>query len=116
MKEINDAPEHQGEEKITFKLLDYVNGSLEREEQWEMEELMNNDSAISDAIEGLKQFEYPAEIIPIQQYLNKRILSNTLKQKRNKYKPIQFPFWIIVVIITLLLIGLAGLGIIQLLK
>jgi hypothetical protein len=116
MKEINDAQEHQGEGKITLKLLDYINGSLPREEQWEMEELMNTDSAISDAIEGLKQFEYPAEIITIQQSLNKRILSKTLKNKRYKFKPIQFPIWIILVVIVLLLIGLAGLGIIQLLK
>ncbi|MFM1964126.1 MAG: hypothetical protein RLZZ172_2971 [Bacteroidota bacterium] len=116
MKEINDAPEQQGEGKIAFKLLDYVNGVLPNEEQWEMEELMNADSAISDAIEGLKQFEYPAEIIPIQQSLNKGILSKTFKKKRNRFKPIQFPFWIILVIIILMLIGLAGLGIIQLLK
>ncbi len=116
MKEINEAQEHQGEGKIALKLLDYINGNLSRKEQWEIEEMMNTDSAISDAIEGLKQFEYPAEIITIQQQLNKRILSKTLKNKRYKFKPIQFPLWIILVVIALMLIGLAGMGIIQLLK
>ena len=101
MKEINDAQEHQGEGKIALKLLDYINGNLPREEQWEIEEMMDSDSAISDAIDGLKQFEYPAEIITIQQSLNKRLLSKTLNKKRYKFKPIQFPLWIIMLIIVL---------------
>jgi hypothetical protein len=116
MKEINHVPEHNLECKIAFKLLDYVKGGLTREEQREVEELMNSDPAISDAIDGLKHFDFPAQIITIQQSLNKGILSTTLKKNRNKYKPIQFPNWIIMVLFLILFIGLTGLGIIQMLK
>lgn len=81
----------------------YLRGSLSVEEIRYVEEKITEDDAWGDAIEGLKllEKEIPSEKaeLEIHQFLKKRLGKNT----KYKLKAIQFPNWLTLAILVILL-------------
>lgn len=117
MKDIKAVTVNVKAEIVMQQLPDYLEGKLTDEEQWNLEEQMNNDMAFSDAIEGLKSIENPSEILPIQQIINQAIITRISKKKKSKFNaPFFFPTWIFLLTAVLLTIAIAGFIVIRFLK
>lgn len=117
MKEIKALSVNAKAETVVQQLPDYLAGKLSDDEQWNLEEHMNNDLAFADAIEGLKSIENTSEIAPIQQIINQSILKRISKKKKSKFSaPFFFPAWIFLLICVLLTITITGFIVIRLLK
>jgi hypothetical protein len=117
MKDIKAVTVNLKAEIVMQQLPDYLAGKLTDEEQWNLEEQMNNDIAFSDAIEGLKSIENPAEIAPIQQIINQAIITRISKKKKSKFTaPLFYPTWIFLLTAVLLIIAIAVFIVILLLK
>lgn len=118
MKQISTDHNETLPDFLLQKLPDYIKGVLPKQEEWQLEELMNHDQAFSDAVEGLKSLENPAEIFTIHQAINTDITAKYSKNKRKKKlsPPLFFPAWIVLLMGILILVVLAGFVIISLLK
>ena len=117
MKKTNAVTIQVLHDECIKKLPDYISGSLPDNENWHIEELMNDDPAFADAIEGLKSIENTDELFSIHRNIN--ALINTRFVKINRKKQISylfFPHWIIISIVLLILILTAGYFVIYLLK
>lgn len=110
MSQYNDIPYsgNDGREKSSLtdeQLMAYMEGRLSPEEQRVVEEMMSEESAEADAIEGLKMM-HPAEtkrsIAELNRKLHTEILRNSPKRK-NKFKE-DYWGWIAVVIVLLLIV------------
>lgn len=106
-----NLPHHRKDNTLSM-LTDYVSGRLTATEQWEFEEVMHHDVAISDALEGLQQLNNPGELYSIERALNKSISKKIIKNHKSLHKPLKFPMWIILLASIVLLTVLAGYAII----
>jgi hypothetical protein len=91
------------------KLLQYLNRRLSEEEQHLLEQQMNDDEFVSDAMEGLEQIKGTDKVNLAVSQLNaglKKQLENT-KKKRRKTNVIQ-ESWIYYAVILLLLLAVVG--------
>ncbi len=118
MKQINTGGIEPVREIFLEKLPDYIKGELPKHEEWRLEELMNQDLAFSDAVEGLKSIENPSELFTIHQAINSTISARLSKNKRKKMKqaPLFFPAWIVLLTGVLILIVIVGFIVIRLIK
>lgn len=97
---------------ITQELLqDYVQGKLSQQDAYALEQLMQNDAMLADAIEGLQQKTKQPTSIYISE-INKQ-LKQQLKKKRKKSLWIENHNYIIVAIILMLCICIIGYMIIK---
>lgn len=110
MSQYNDIHHsgQDGQEKSLLtdeQLMAYMEGKLSPEELRVVEELMSEESAESDAIEGLKMM-HPAEtkrsVAELHRKLHTEILRNNPKRK-NKFSE-DYWGWIAVVIVLLLIV------------
>lgn len=91
------------------KLLEYLNRKLSKEEQHLLETQMNNDSFVSDAMDGLEQIRNTDKVSLAVSQLNaglKKQLENN-KKRRNKGTVIQ-ESWIFYAVILLLVLAVIG--------
>jgi anti-sigma-K factor RskA len=107
---------HQRKDDALTMLTDYVRGNLTTAEQWEFEEAMHHDKAISDAFEGLQQMNDLDELYSIERTLNKSISKTVIKNHRRLFKPLKFPMWIVLLASFVLLTVLAGYAIIAMMN
>jgi hypothetical protein len=88
------------------KLLQYLNRDLSKDEQHELEKLMNDDPFANDAIEGLElvadKKNIPAYIDQLNAALKKQTEKKKARQQKRKFQ--QQPFIYIVIVTVLLLI------------
>lgn len=92
---------------ITQQLLhDYVQGKLSQEDAYSLEQLMQNDPLLYDAIEGLQQQTQQ----PTNFYVNEinKKLTKQLKQKRKNKLWIENNNYIIIAIILMICICIIG--------
>jgi hypothetical protein len=108
MNEQNLNLPYHGKDNTLSMLTDYVRGNLTAAEQWEFEEVMHHDVAISDALEGLQQVNNPNELHSIERALNKSISKKITQKHKSLHKPLKFPMWIILLASIVLFTVLAG--------
>jgi lipoate-protein ligase A len=91
------------------ELLSYLHHNLRPEEIKELDELMQHDSFINDAIEGLKQAGNEAQInqsvLDLNKHLQKNILARADKKRKRKLPSNQWTIIAISIVITLCLLG-----------
>ena len=90
------------------KLMDYLSGSLSAEDKHEFEKALTDSDLISDAVEGLGQFNNKKSLDYAEQ-LNRNLKQQLLKKKLAKgkcrLKAIPWLYFSIVLLILLILIG-----------
>lgn len=100
--------ENEGKGKSTLsdeQLMAYLEAKLNAEEMRQIEELMSEDSAEADAIEGL-QMMHPAETKRTVADLNRKLHSEILRNKPKRKGKFSEDYWgwIAIVIILLLIV------------
>lgn len=90
-------------------LLNYLKGQLTPEEQHRIEEAMLESEELSDAMEGLEQFEDNKKLALIKYELErslKKIISKRIHQRdKRKIKGLEWPVIFTFIILVLLLIA-----------
>lgn len=81
----NISPNH-GKDIEQEKLLQYLNSELPDAEQHELENQMNDDPFMNDAMEGLQQLENKNNIPFLVQDLNKSLKKQLRKKNKRKNK------------------------------
>jgi hypothetical protein len=101
------------EEKI---LINYLNDQLTSEEKRALEELINEDPMIGDAVEGLYEMKDRKDLKKINQSLSLNIETQIRKKRKKKiFQPLGFPLWMVLLITMTLLVTLGGYVLISLL-
>ena len=95
------------------RLMDYLKNNLSDQERHAFEMDSNDDPFLSDALEGLVNLNDPQKAAVIKEELQQFITQKTSKKKDKRYKPIQFPTWLILLITTIFLMALAGIILIK---
>ncbi len=85
-------------------LLRYVAGSLSAREQHRIEELMNEDPFLSDALDGLAEIKDPARVRLLTAQINSRLRKQVQqrKQKKLRKRPTDTMVWMYVILLLLL--------------
>jgi len=89
------------------RLLSYIDGSMPAGEQHQLEELLETDPFLSDAIEGLSEVRDKAQLKAIAAQINTQLsrqIQNRRKQRRSRPKLTDHWGWLFVVIILLLML------------
>jgi len=87
------------------KLLEYLNRTLTTEEQHAIEMQMNDDPFMSDAVDGLQQFEKNQQVSLLVQHLNEGLRQQLNKKKtRRKNKIQQQPFYFALILLLILIV------------
>lgn len=89
----------------TKQLLDYLYNRLSPEQKRNLEEQSIDDHMLSDALEGFQLIEAEKDLEGIKQELNYFIKSKLKKKKTLKLFPVNFPTWILLLILAILLIA-----------
>lgn len=87
------------------KLLEYLNNNLSHSEQHSIEQSMNEDVFLNDAMEGLQEFDRKQDLTQLVKQLNtdlKKQLEQKKKRKREKKIPDQSWYYYAVVVILVL--------------
>lgn len=91
------------------KLMDYLAGKLSGKEKHQVEEWMNENEFINDAIEGLQSLEQPLQASAYVEQLNRQL--NTYlaqKNKRRTRKAAMHISWTVIAIILILVLAILG--------
>lgn len=98
-------------------LISYLNDELNAEEKRALEELINDDPLVGDAVEGLYGLKEKSVLTEINQSLS-HIIENQVrkKKKKKKYQPLGFPLWLVLLITLTLMVVLGGYVLISLLQ
>ena len=89
------------------KLLEYINRNLSAEDQHALEMQMNDDPFMSDAVEGLQQFEKSQGLPHVLHQLNEDMRRQLLKKKRRREQrtlPSQTITYILIILLLILII------------
>ena len=87
------------------KLLEYLNNQLNAEAEHEVEQHMNDDDFLNDAVDGLQQFENKKDLGNLVSQLNtdlKKQLAQKKKRKRKYSIPDQSWYYYAIVIVLIL--------------
>jgi len=95
----------------------YLNNELNAEEKRMLEELINDDPLVGDAIEGLYGLKEKADLTKINDSLALMIEKQIRKKKKKKiFQPLGFPLWLILLITFTLMAILGGYVLISLMQ
>lgn len=98
-------------------LISYLNNELNAEEKRVLEEWINDDPLVGDAMEGLYGLKEKADLIEINHSLARMIEKQiSKKKKKKKFQPLGFPLWLVLLITLTLLAILGGYVLISLLQ
>lgn len=90
------------------KLLDYINDQLTEQEQHALETQLNEDDFMSDALDGLQQFDANSDVSLLVNQLNGGLKKQLKKSKENRKRRSlhmhDFPFYYTIIVILLLII------------
>ena len=90
------------------KLLDYINDQLTEQEQHALETQLNEDDFMSDALDGLQQFDANSDVSSLVNQLNgglkKQLKKSKQKRKRRSLQIHDFPFYYTIIVFLLLII------------
>lgn len=91
------------------KLMDYLSGKLSATEKHEFEKTLTDSDLISDAVEGLQQFENKKDPLAYAEQLNQNLHKQLQKKKQVKekhhLKDTPWLYFTIILIIIIILIG-----------
>jgi hypothetical protein len=104
--ELKDILSNLNEEIGQDKLLDYLNKKLPANEAHEVEKLMTDDLFVSDAVEGLEQFNNKTDLTNYVQQLNQDLRKQLEKKKSRKEKrKLKEQPWVYFTIVLLLIMA-----------
>lgn len=90
------------------KLLDYLNKKLSHPEQHSIEEQMQDDPFVSDAMDGLAQMEQPAKLSGMVEQLNSNLQKQLNQKKKTRRKAITETPWLYYIVFILLIAAILG--------
>jgi hypothetical protein len=91
------------------KLMDYLSGKLSAAEKHEFEKTLTDSDLISDAVEGLQQFENRNDPLAYAEQLNQKLHKQLEKKKQAKEKRrLKDTLWLYFTIILIIIIILIG--------
>lgn len=100
---------HSNKDIDNQKLMDYLSGKLSAAEKHEFEKTLTDSDLISDAIEGLQQFENKKNPLAYAEQLNQNLHKQLQKKKHAKEKRrLKDTSWLYFTIILLIIIILIG--------
>ncbi len=91
------------------KLIQYLNSKLDDKEQHEVEQLMNEDEFLNDAVEGLQSLDQkkdiPAHIHQLNEDLIKQLQKRKVKKEKRKIPAQTWNYLTILIVLLLIIIG-----------
>jgi hypothetical protein len=108
LKKQNNIWNHSGGEPIDEdRLLAYLEGTMPATEQHALEEILEKDPFLNDAVEGLAEIKDKQQIRDIAAQINlhlKRQISNRRKKRRSRSKLTDHWGWIFALVILLIIV------------
>lgn len=90
-------------------LIKYLEGKLSDLERFEVEKQIIDSAFVSDAVDGLKQFNQPNQLNELKTQLNKQLKKEiSKKSKRKKMRKLQDQPWLVVAIFSILFLCIMG--------
>lgn len=89
------------------RLLAYLEGNMPAAEQHELEEILDADPFLNDAVEGLAEIKDKQQLKEIAQQINvhlRRQIKNRRKQRRSRTKLTDHWGWIFALVVLLLIV------------
>jgi hypothetical protein len=106
---------NQGPEPSEEALKRYLEGTATSEERFMIENQMTDEVFMNDAVEGLQHFKNTDVLQDYVNKINKELLKQTVKKKRNKLKRhIEDQHWTLLSVIVILILCILGYFVIHL--
>jgi hypothetical protein len=106
---------NQGPEPSEEALKRYLEGNASEEERFMIEHQMNEEAFMNDAVEGLQHFKNTEVLQDYVNKINKELLKQTAKKKRNKLRRhIEDQHWTLLSVIVIIILSILGYFIIHL--
>ena len=89
------------------RLLAYIEGTMSPDEQHRIEELLEGDPFLNDAVEGLSEVKDPQQLRAIASQINAQLsrqIQNRRRQRRKRTRFADHWGWLFIVIVLLLLL------------
>lgn len=104
-EELKDILSNSNKDIDNQKLMDYLSGKLAKEEAHEIEKEMVDSEFITDAVEGLEQFNSKKDIHNLVDQLNRDLHKNLDRKKLRKQKrKLKDQPWLLFAIVMLLIV------------
>ncbi len=106
---------NQGTEPSEEALKRYLEGNASEEERFMIEHQMSEEVFMNDAVEGLQNFKNTEVLQEYVNKINKELLKQTVKKKRNKLRRhIEDQHWTLLSVIVIIILCILGYFIIHL--
>lgn len=110
MKDDNTYSHHNSN---NTRLNDYLQNNMSDQQRHDFEMEFQDDPFFLDALEGLTDLNNPQHVKEIHEHLNRFVKIKTTQKKEKKYKPIQFPTWLILLAAMVFLMAIAGIVLVK---
>jgi hypothetical protein len=99
-------------------LLQYLEGNMPAEEQYALEQTLDSDPFLNDALDGLSEIKKPEQLTSITVQINARLRHNIKKRQAQRYalKKTSYSWGIIFVLAVLLIIIICWIAIKTIIK
>lgn len=104
-EDLKDILSNSNKDIDNQKLMDYLSGKLAKEELHDVEKNMVDSEFMSDAVEGLQEFQSKKDINLLVEQLNRELHKNLEKKKSRKEKrKLKDQPWLLFAIILILIV------------